>query len=67
MFEIDSTLTSAQMAEFTSLFDKYVGTDYEVNPDPSGERDKFYIVVIDLEEENEYKICEAIEKLALLL
>jgi hypothetical protein len=36
-----------EFAEFCEFFDKYIGTDYEVNDDPEGS-DKVYIMVFDL-------------------
>ena len=61
MYETDDNLTLAQANEFIRLHEKHVGTDYELNPSPSGEPDRYYIFVVDLEEEQEYKRLRWIE------
>lgn len=41
-------LTYEEKRKFLKWFDEEIGTDYEVNNDPSGEIGKYYIVFFDL-------------------
>ena len=44
-------MNEKQMNEFTSFIDEKIGVDYEVN---ETDDDEYYILVLDLEEDEEY-------------
>jgi hypothetical protein len=39
------------------MVNREVGTDYELNESASGEEDQYYVLVVDLEEDEEYDYC----------
>ena len=63
-YETDDDLTLEQAEFFMKCVDTDIGVDMELNESPSGEANRYYIMVIDLEGDHEYDLCSLAEGLA---
>ncbi len=48
MIETQDNLTAQQVETIVDWHTENIGTDYEVNPDPSGEPGRYYVIFLDL-------------------
>lgn len=65
-YETDDNLTKVQANKFIASMSKEIGVDYELNESASGELDQYYVLVCDLEWDNEVETCRKLEKECLL-